>query len=203
MVSPYLPPGLRSRAEWIGLGFAILCFFPAFFPRAFSAVLPNGLSGLVVPIVVASVLAGTFAALGADAKDAPGMIGLVPRLGIRAALITTLLGSGLTVFATTLQTFGSLIGSFIQGRVILTTLLGIPPSLFFGMLAAVFVAMITTPRAEQFQEPSANSTSKCNTLQVAPRRAFPFQRKPQATVVMGFALKRKCPNPWESLVCNA
>ena len=48
----------------------------------------------------------------------------------------------------------------------------------------------------------ANSTSKCNTLEVATGRALPIRHKSQATVVMGFASNRKCPNRWKSFIRN-
>lgn len=93
-VSVVLPALLRRRAEVIGLGAGGLCFPFAFFGNSLGALLPSGPSGIVLPMVLFSGIAGALACFVAHSSpECP--IGAAPRLGIRASLFAAIAGGAL------------------------------------------------------------------------------------------------------------
>ena len=157
--SPELPTNLRRRGEIIGIGCGLLAFPFAFSGGDLGAMLPAGPTGVILPIVFASMLAGIIAcAFGRSAGEATA--GFAPRVGIRGALVATLAGGALTVLAATLHAFGIghpaenggwlTLSAFVLPRsrpyqVLVITLLGIPPAIFFGMAGAFITAMLRNP----------------------------------------------------------
>lgn len=158
-LSTELPTNLRRRGEIVGIVCGIFAFPFAFSGGDLGAMLPAGPTGVILPIVFASMLAGIIAcAFGRSAGEATA--GFAPRVGIRGALVATLAGGALTVLAATLHAFGTghpaenggwlTLSALVLPRsrpyqVLVITLLGIPPAIFFGMAGAFITAMLRNP----------------------------------------------------------
>ena len=155
-----LPAHLKRRGEIVGAICGFVCFCFAFFGESVGRMLPAGPPGVILPIVLLSALAGVLASITGRSGDSEVLAGFAPRVGIRAALVATLVGGAFTVLAATLHSFG--IGqpgeaemqvSFLAlvfpasrpVQILLIALLGFPPSVFFGMAAALITAMLRTP----------------------------------------------------------
>ena len=108
--------------------------------------------------------------------------GFAPRVGIRGGLVATLTGGVLTVFAATLHAFG--IGHPAENggwltlfalvlpharpfQILLVTLLGIPPAIFFGMAGAFITAMLRNP------VPPSGASSAASASHSRPARSAP------------------------------
>ena len=149
-----LPVAVRRHGEIVGIIFGIICFPCALYAGAFSSVLPNGPSALILPIVMLSAFAGAIASATVDASTAPDIGGVSFRIGARAGVVASLVAGGCTVLASTFHSFG--IGSPPTGgfgwnllRVILPSspaialaLLALPPSVFFGLTGALLAEML-------------------------------------------------------------
>lgn len=143
-----------------GLICGVLCFPFAFFAASLRAILPAGPPGVILPMAFFSALAGIVAYTVAR-RDPPEPASFALRGAIRASLVATLAGGALTVFAATLHGFGighsvELSGTqipvafartgFIAYQVLIITLFGIPPSIFFGTSGALLAALLRSPR---------------------------------------------------------
>jgi hypothetical protein len=160
LLSVALPAQLQRRGEIVGLICGALCFPFAFFGESLGKMLPAGPAGVILPIVFFSALAGIIASVVGQPDEAEIVAGCAPRVGIRAGLVATLVGGALTVFAATLHAFGLgqpaevrvplalftlLLPSARPFQILVIALLGIPPSVFFGMAGALITAMLRTP----------------------------------------------------------
>ncbi len=159
-VSMALPHSLRRRAEIVGVICGLICFCFAFFSATLGQMLPTGPPAVILPLVLFSAFAGVLASLIRHPADSPMLAAFAPRVGIRAGIVTTLVGGALTVFAATLHSFGighpgngemqvSILALVVPAlrpvQILLIALLGFPPSVFFGMAAALITAMLRTP----------------------------------------------------------
>jgi hypothetical protein len=106
---------------------------------------------LALSIAAASVCAGAIGSLTTDGMDGPGT---GPRSGIRAGLLTALLGGGTAVFGATLQSTPSGFAT------ILPAVLTIPPGAFFGVLGALLVSMLRNPRMASAERCPSSRESK-------------------------------------------
>lgn len=158
-----LPTPLRRRGEIVGLACGALCFPSAFFGQSWSAFLPAGPTGVVLPMALASALAGVLGSALRLGHVDEGFAGFAPRVGMRAGVVAALIGGALTVLAATLHSFGighpapSARGIILAALVLphsrvwqifILALLGIPPAVFFGMAGAILTAMARSPRSD-------------------------------------------------------
>ncbi len=162
MGSPFsvaLPNQLQRRGEIIGIICGALCFPFAFFGGSLGRLFPDGPAGIILPIVLFSAFAGIIACLFGTRKEAEEMAGFAPRVGVRAGLVATLVGGALTVLAASFHSLGIgspnpnsiasnifslVLPSYRPRQILVIALLGIPPSIFFGMAGALITAMVRT-----------------------------------------------------------
>ncbi len=132
---------------------------------------PTGAAAVVFPVVFFSALAGVVACSLSLRQDA---LYLSPRIGFRAGLIATLVGSGGIVLAATLAQFGlsttvhgwgfyRSLGSLLLppsliGQACFLAALSIPPSLVFGVAGAFIVGFLRLPPLEG-SDPKRRTTS--------------------------------------------
>ncbi len=154
-----LPNQLQRRGEIIGIICGALCFPFAFFGGSLGRLFPDGPAGIILPIVLFSAFAGIIACLFGTRKEAEEMAGFAPRVGVRAGLVATLVGGALTVLAASFHSLGIgspnpnsiasnifslVLPSYRPRQILVIALLGIPPSIFFGMAGALITAMVRT-----------------------------------------------------------
>lgn len=151
-----LPIAVRRTGETVGILAGLACFPIALYAGSLEFILPSGPAALVLPIVMASAIAGACASAIADPTKAPEIGGVPLRVGARAGFIASLVGGAVTVLASTLHFFGIgtpgsvetawgllsfLLPASVSVRVVALALLALPPSIFFGLTGALLVGM--------------------------------------------------------------
>jgi hypothetical protein len=154
-----LPPSLQRRGEIVGAICGLVSFPLPFNLGGCAALLPVGPSGVILPMVLGSALAGVIGCIAGRSGDEE-QAGLAPRVGIRAGLVAALVGGAVTVFAATVHAVGighpaagdawqTIFALILPGsrpwQTFIIALLGLPPAIFFGMAGSFAAAMLRLP----------------------------------------------------------
>ena len=181
-----LPVAVRRRGEIIAIFAGTACFPLALYAGSLESILPRGPAALVLPIVMLSALVGAIASATSDPGKAPEVGGVALRVGARAGFTISLVAGAFTVLASTFHSFGigapatveagwGLFTAFLPlspaARVIVLTLLAIPPSIFFGLTGALIAGMLkgdapASGDAGQSQPPARRERSAAFTVAV-------------------------------------
>lgn len=157
-----LPIAARRRGEVVGCVAGVACFL-------FANSQSDG-SALILPVVIASGIAGAIASATATTDNATAPF----RVGARAGFVAAMVGGAVTVLATALQRSWESFSQSAVGvlplpiptsmNVVIVALLALLPGIFFGLLGALIVSAIRNPsssvntsdgRPKERQTPSA------------------------------------------------
>jgi hypothetical protein len=158
-VSVRLPEACRFRGDIVGLISGTLSL-PLSLPTFGS--LFSGASRIVLQVVLVSAIAAVAGCLLEKGRR-DGVTTFAPRVGVRASIVASIVGSSLVVLAVTLSALGighAFVGELRvsifalmlpQGRafqILIVALLSIPPAIFFGATSSILAAMRWVSAAE-------------------------------------------------------